>query len=186
MKKFFKILGVILGIFIVIIFFSYQFFFTKINFDKNIKDDQRIKNLDKKVFWNFGFEQINKPKKISTDFTIDGKPNDTINFTFHAYQSEKYRNIGQFQVHFSTGYNGINIFLYRLKNKFRTEIDEFSDNVVENENKKRYKIISEKLTLDKENYKKNDSVFGILEIQFEDLVNNSKTNSISYFRAKME
>lgn len=184
MKKLFKITGIILGIAILIIFFSYQFFFTKINFDENIKNDQRIKNLDKKVFWSFGLEQINKPKKISTDFTLDGKQNDTINFTFHASQSEKYKNIGQFQVYSSTGFNGINIFLYRLKNRFRTEIDEFSDNVVENE--KRFKIISQKLTLDKKNYKKNDSVFGKLEIRFEDLVNNSKTNSISYFRTKME
>lgn len=186
MKKFLKILGIILGISIVILFFSYQFFFTKINFDENIKNNQRIKNLDKKVFWSFGLEQIKKPKKISTDFTLDGKQNDTINFTFHASQSEEYRNIGEFQIHFSTGFNGINIFLYRLKNRFRTEIDEFSDNVVENENKKRYKIISQKLTLDKENYKKNDSVFGKLEIRFEDLENNFKTNSISYFRTKME
>lgn len=168
----------------MIIFFSYQFFFTKINFDENIKNDQRIKNLNKKVFWSLGIEQINKLDKISTDFTLDGKQKDTINFTFHASQSEKYKNIGQFQIHFSTGFNGINIFLYRLKNRFRTGIDEFSDNAVEN--KKRFKIISQKLTLDKENYKKNDSVFGKLEIQFEDLINNSETNSISYFRAKMK
>ena len=88
MREFLKILGIILGIFIVILFFSYQFFFTKINFDENIKNNQRIKNLDKKVFWSFRLEQIKKPKKISTDFTLDGKQNDTINFTFHASQSE--------------------------------------------------------------------------------------------------
>lgn len=186
MKRLLRILGNTLGIFVVIIFALFHFLFIEINYDKNIKNDQRIKNLDKKVFRSFGFEQISKSDRVSTDFTFDGKQKDTVNFTFHATQSNKCRNVGQFKIHSSTSFNGQNIFIYRLKNRFRTEIEEFSDNYVENEKKKRYKIISQHLILDKEHYNENDSVFGKLEIQFEDVFNNTTISSISYFQTKVQ
>ncbi|MBD8081886.1 hypothetical protein [Chryseobacterium caseinilyticum] len=185
MKKFFKYL---LLVFTILFILSCIFWITKFNsitVDSKISNSQQIKSLDRKIFWNFGF---NKPEKNSTDFAIGQKYGDTILFNCYALKSPKIKNLDIITFGFSTGYNGTNVVIFKYGNAFTVDVDDFSD--VERTDdffkQNQYKIIKQKLTLNKENYKTGDSIYGKLELK----IKNKETEQIEmasgYFRTEMK
>ncbi|SFI14263.1 hypothetical protein [Halpernia frigidisoli] len=173
MKKFFKIFVIIIAIIIIVITSLYFILFTKIEFQEKIASSKEIKNLDNKIFWDLGYY---KPEKISTDFSLGKKKNDTVCHDFSVSQNKNHSQIGYFRLSQSNGFGGNVIQIYKLGNRFRIEMEDVSDNVIENTSKKGYKILSQKLILDKKNYNIKDSIFGEIKIKFR----NNEDNSINY------
>lgn len=169
-------------VFFTIVGSLYFIFFSGIEFDSNISSSQKIKDLDKKVFWDFTYE---KPEKISTDYSVNQIGNDTVRYIFEASLSKKYIYIGQLTIDQSTGFAGNSVYIYILGNRFKVEIDDYSDNVSDDNSNKGYKILSQKIILDKENYQINDSIFGKIEIKFRDNKDNSINESSGFFRGKV-
>lgn len=183
MKKIFKILVIIFMVFFTMIGSLYFIFFSGIEFDSKISSSQKIKDLNKKVFWGFTYE---KSKKISTDYSVNQIGNDTVRYNFEASLSEKYNCIGQCTINQSTGFGGNSVYIYKVGNRFKVEIDDSYDNVADDNSNKGYKILSQKLILNKENYQINDSIFGKVEIKFRDNKDSSIKESSGFFRGKVQ
>ena len=162
---------------------SYFIFFTKIEFQRNISSSNEIKNLNDKIFWDLGFY---KPEKISTDFSLNKIKNNIATYDFNASQDKKCGQLEYFRLNQSTGFGGNLITIYRLGSRFRIEMEDFSDNEIQNNSKKGYKILSQKLILNKRNYNIKDSIYGKIEIKFRDNSNSLVNYGSGCFRTVME
>lgn len=183
MRKLFTILMIMIISVFLIMTLSYFFFFQKINIDSHISNSKEIKNLNKKIFWSLGYP---KQSEISTDYTCEINANDTVIYIFNAYLSPKFKSIGTLELATSTGYGGNKVNIYKIGNRFRVDINDYSDNIVEKDINKGYKILSKNLILDKENYKKNDSIFGRIQIKFLNKNTNLINESSGFFKGKLQ
>lgn len=136
--------------------------------DEKIKYSHEIDQLKSKklsVFYNFrkGTESAN------SDFYLNEKPdnNDEVFFTFYSQLAKRPIPLQFLTFNLSTGYNGVNVEIYKIGNRFRTEVNNFTDNASDT-NSTKYKILHTKLTLDKSDYKTGDSIFGKIKLEIEE------------------
>ncbi|MDY3363678.1 hypothetical protein JSO61_007030 [Riemerella anatipestifer] len=154
----------------------------KINIDKNIGKSINIKNLDKKVFDQTYL--IFDSTKVTTDFELFKNQNDTVTFSFSASKSPKSRNITLLNFNHSNGFTGVNINVTKFENHFFTSTESYTDNIGIFDFLKPEELVvkNQKLTLNKSEYKKGDSIFGKIELEIKSTPNNEMLNSKGYFR----
>ena len=184
-----KILKNTLLIILIISILGILYFLSKwnrINIDKNIGKSKEIKNLNSKVFDHtfLIFDTV----KVKTDFEISGNVSDTVTFNFNASKSPKSKNLDFLTFNSGDGFAGVNINVLKYKNFFYTSAETYTDvkrtfDFLESE---RYQIKKQKLTLNKSEFKKGDSIFGKIELQIKFNPTNEIINSKGYFRSKIE
>lgn len=178
MKIFFKIFLVFFCSILVGIISCYYIFLSPVQFDKSISKSKAIKDLDKKIYWSF-YKDLKQ--EVTTDFTLEKNKGDTVIYQCTFNRFNEFPKIENINFHFTTGFNGNQVNIYRIGNRFLTKINDFSDNET-GEQEKRFKILSQKLVLNQREYKANDSIFGSLEIKFLDYQNNSTNKAVGNFR----
>jgi len=139
-----------------------------ISIDEKIKYSHEIDQLKSKklsVFYSFG----KGTESVNTDFYLKEKPdnNDEVFFRFYSQLAKKPIPLQFLTFNLSTGYNGVRVEIYKIGNRFRTEINNFTDNASETESTE-YKILHQELTLDKGDYKTGDSIFGKIKLEIEE------------------
>lgn len=186
MKKIIKYTSLgILTIFILLI----AYFFSKcnkINIDQNIAKSSGINSLNSKVFDQsfIMFDSAN----VRTDFEIFEKKNDTVNFNFSVHKSPISENIFSMDFSSGDGFSGVNVNILKYRNFSYATIESYTDNkrmfdFLESDN---YTVKKQKLTLNKSQYKKGDSIFGKIELQIKFNPNDSIYNAKGCFRSIIE
>ena len=158
----------------------------RINIDENIGKSQEIKNLDSKVFDHTFL--IFDSTKVQTDFKIFANKNDTVTFNFNASKSPKLENIETLIFNSGDGFAGVNINILKYKNFFYTSAENYTDakRTFDFLESGRYQVKKQKLTLNKSEYNKGDSIFGKIELQIKFTPTNEIINSNGYFRGIIE
>ena len=158
----------------------------KINYDENINNLKGIEILDKKVFQNF---YINSDSaKIKTDFELFENKSDTVNFNFSSTLNPKHPNLLFLKFNSGDGYSGVNINILKYKNYFYTTAETYTDVISTFDflDSDPYIIKKQKLTLDRSNYKKGDSIFGKIELEIKFTPNDSVYYAKGYFRSLID
>lgn len=184
-----KILKNTLLIFLIITILGILYFLSKwnrINIDENIGKSRDIKNLNSKVFDHTFL--ILDTAKAKTDFKISENESDTVTFNFNASKSPKIENLDSFIFNRGDGFAGVNINVLKYKNFFYTSTETYTDvkKIFDFLESERYDIKKQKLTLNKSEFKKGDSVFGKIELQIKFKPTNEIINSKGFFRSKIE
>lgn len=185
MKKILRIFAVIISFFIVILIGVFFYFFNnKIVIDSQIKKDLAIKNLNHKIL--FSFYDNPKEKSVTTDFYFDEKlQNDTV---FYQCRFEETGILNTKIISFVSGdgFSGLKINITKFGNFFRTDIENYTDNLNDT-NLTKYNVKKQTLTLDKNNYKKGDSIYGKINLKVikESQNGNEEYESFGYFKTKL-
>lgn len=132
----------------------------KINIDKNLDKSSGINNLNSKVF-DQAFIMFDSAT-VRTDFEIFEKEDDTVNFNFNVHKSPNSENIYFMTFNSGDGISGVNVHVHKYRNFSYTSIESYTDNnsVSDFLKSDRYTLKKQKLTLNKSQYKKGDSIFG--------------------------
>ncbi|MCU7617076.1 hypothetical protein NZ698_07695 [Chryseobacterium sp. PBS4-4] len=167
----------------IVYFFSK---WNKVNIDENIGKSKGINNLNSKVF-DHAFI-IFDSAKVRTDFEIFEKKDDTVSFNLNINKSLTTENIYSLIFNSGDGFSGVNISVLKYRNFFYTSAESYSDDESLSGfgKSERYTIIKQKLTLDKSEYKRGDSVFGKIELQIKFNPTDSIMDSKGYFRSIIE
>ena len=189
LSKLTKKLKYIFLIIITVSFLGIVYFISKwnkIDIDKNIGKSRAVKNLNSKVF-DPAFIMLDSAK-IRTDLEIFGRKDDTISFNLNITKSVRSDHIYFLNFNSGDGFTGVNITVSKFGNFFYTSSEFYTDNkrmfdFLESE---RYTVKKQKLTLDKSQYKKGDSIFGKIELQIKFNPTDSITNAKGYFRSIIE
>jgi len=155
----------------------------KINVDDNIGKSTGIKTLDKKVFDHTYL--IFDSTKVKTDFEIYKKLSDTVTFNFSANKNPNYSNLTLLTFNSGDGFAGVNINVVKYKSFFYASSESYTDNkrTFDFLEPERYIIKNQKLTLNKTQYKKGDSIYGKIELEIKFTPTNEIVNSEGYFRS---
>lgn len=158
----------------------------KISYDENIDKSKGIKILDKKIFQNFFLNS--DLAKVKTDFELFENKSDTVSFNFNSTLNPKYPNLLILRFNRGDGYSWININVLKYKNYFYTTAESYTDVVSTSDflESEPYIIKQQKLTLNKSNYKKGDSIYGKIELEIKFTPNDSIYNAKGYFRSLIE
>jgi hypothetical protein len=181
--KFLFLLFSFIAISVIIYFFAK---WSKVNHDNNISNSIGIKNLDKKIFDQTYL--ILDSTRVKTDFEIFKKANDTVSFNFNANKNSEHPNLLTLHLNSGDGFAGVNVEVYKYKNFFYTSVESYTDNrktfdFLEPDS---YVVKKQKLTLNKSDYKKGDSIFGKIELEIKFTPNDSIYNSTGYFKNIVE
>ena len=151
----------------------------KVNIDYNISKDLIYKLLDKqKEIFSATEKEDSLSKRTSDVSYFRGKKidiNKTENSKFNNCRAYYFRsdtlsiNIG-----FSNGFSGRGFVIKYKNEKFYTEAYRHTDMIIEGLVKPIHKIVYQKLTLDKVNYKLGDSLYGKIEFKSIETENNGK------------
>ncbi|WP_143106482.1 hypothetical protein [Chryseobacterium formosense] len=165
------------------------YFFSKcnnINIDENLENSSGINNLNSKVF-DQAFIMFDSAK-VRTDFEIFEKEDDTVNFNFDVHKSPNSENIYSMTFNSGDGFSGVNVHILKYRNFSYTSIESYNDNKSMFDFLKfdRYTLKKQKLTLNKSQYKKGDSIFGKIELQIKFNPTDSIFTSKGYFRSIIE
>jgi|GEM_PF-1707514 len=183
MKKVLKfIFPSILLIFILgIVYFLSKW--KKVNIDENIGKSAEIKQLDKKNFDSLFL--IFDSTKVNTDFEIFENKSNTVTFNFDVNKSSKFPNTTFLNFNSGDGFSGVNVNVTKYKKFFHSSIKSYSDVVGTFDflNSDKYAIKTQKLTLNKSEYNKGDSIYGKIELQIEFKPDHSIYSSKGYFRS---
>lgn len=190
MIKVLKKIGIIALILFLVLGLSFLLVFpNKISVNEKIKFTPEIKKLKtKKINPLFTIDGISK--EANTDFYLDYKPENKneVSFRFHANLNEKPIKFETLIFSLSTGFNGTSVEVYKINNRFKTIVSDFTDNTAQ-EKLTDYKILSQELTLDRINYKRGDSIFGKIKLEIEEKrTDDTKAKYISqgYFKYKIK
>lgn len=165
----------ILCVFCLIIIYS--FIFKSVSIDRSIKQ-KALQELNSKKYFSF----FDNNTKVTTDFSLEQDKTDTVYWQCTINEA----NILKFiDFHVGDGYSGMNISLIKLANRYRISIQDYTDNL--NSVNSKYEIIHQNLTLDKENYKKGDSIFGRIDLKILEKRNKEKLihTAGGYFKGKV-
>ena len=190
MKKILKIFTFIVIFLIVIVSVAFLVLFrNKISVNENIKFSPEIQNLKLKRLNPF-FNLAGQKESENTDFYLDYKSENKneVSFRFHANLNEKPIKFETLIFSLSSGFNGTSVEVYKINNRFKTIVSDFTDNAAQ-DNLTEYKILSQELTLDKINYKRGDSIFGKIKLEIEEKsTDDTKTKYLSqgYFKYKIK
>lgn len=184
-----KTLKFFIFIIISIIILGITYFLSKwneITVDKNIGKSIEIKNLDKKKF-NHTY-LIFDSTKVKTDFELFEIKNGTVSFNFDASKSSKYQSITSLRFNSGDGFSGVDIGVLKYKKKFFCYAESYTDNIGAFDFLKPeiYTIKKQKLTLNKIEYNKGDSIFGKIELEIKFKPNDSIYSAKGYFRGIVE
>ena len=155
------ILFLILGLSFLLVFPN------KISVSEKIKFEPEMNKLQTKKI-NPLFNIGGNSNEANTDFYLDYKPENEndVSFMFHANLNEKPKFL-TLNYRLSTGFNGTSVKVYKINNRFKTIVSDFTDNTAQ-EKLTEYKVLSQELTLDKINYKRGDSIFGKIKLEIEE------------------
>jgi hypothetical protein len=152
----------------------------KVNIDYNISKDLIYKQLDKQKEIFSATEKQDSSKKRTSDVSyFRGKKidlNKSENSKFNNCRAYYFRsdtlsiNIG-----FSNGFSGRGFIIKYKNEKFYTEAYHHTDMIIEGLVEPTHKIVYQKLTLDKVNYKLGDSLYGKIEFKSIETENNGET-----------
>ena len=190
MKKILKIFTFIVVFLIVIVGVAFLVLFSnKISVNENIKFSPEIQNLKFKRLDPF-LNLVGQKESPNTNFYLDYKPENKneVSFRFSANLNEKPIKFETLIFSLSTGFNGTSVEVYKINNRFKTIVSDFTDNAAQ-EKLTKYKILSQELTLDKINYKRGDSIFGKIKLEIEEKrTDDTKTKYLSqgYFKYKIK
>ncbi|UZT97930.1 hypothetical protein ODZ84_22635 [Chryseobacterium fluminis] len=167
----------------IVYFFSK---WNKIDIDENIGKSREINDLNSKVF-DPAFLMFDSAK-IRTDFEIFEKEDDTVSFNLKINKSLRSENIYSLTFKSGDGFSGINIDVLKYRNFSYTSAEFYTDDksMFDFINSGRYTLKKQKLTLNKSQYKKGDSIFGKIELQIKFNPTDSIVNSRGYFRSIIE
>jgi hypothetical protein len=166
----------------------------KVNIDSNISKDLVYKELDKQKEIFAGFEKKDSLGKRTSDVSyFSGKKinlNDTKYSKFNNCRAYYFFNDTlSINIGFSNGFTGRGFIIKYKNKKFYTEGYYSTDVIIEGEIEPTHKIVYQKLTLDKTNYKVGDSLFGKIEFKSIEKNNNSGETTEhfgkGYFRTKV-
>lgn len=176
---------IILAVSILGIFYFFSKW-NKISIDENIGKSRGINNLNSKVF-DHAFI-IFDSAKIRTDFEIFETRDDTVYFNLNINKSLRSENIYSLTFNSGDGFSGVNISILKYRNFFYTSAESYTDDksLFDFVKSERYTVKKQKLTLDKSQYKKGDSIFGKIELQIKFKPTDSIVNSKGYFRSIIE
>jgi len=184
MKKTLKIFVVIFSFLIMFLIGVFFYFFNnKIVVDAQIKKDLAIKNLNNKIL--FSFYDNPKEKSVTTDFYFDEKPqNDTV-FYQCRFEETGILNTKIISFVFGDGFSGLKINVTKFGNFFRTDIENYTDNLNDS-NLPKYHVKKQSLILDKNSYNKGDSIYGKINLKVIEIQNQNKEyESFGYFKTKL-
>lgn len=151
--------------------------FKHINIDNNIKQ-KALQELNSKKYFSF----FDNNTKVTTDFSLEKNKMDTVYWQCTVNEA----NILKFiDFHLGDGYSGMKISLIKLASRYTISIKDYTDNL--NSVNSKYEIIHQKIILDKENYKKGDSIFGRVDLKILEKQNKEKFihNAGGYFKGKI-
>ncbi|MCY0970823.1 hypothetical protein ACM642_17200 [Chryseobacterium sp. CY353] len=189
LSKLTKSLKYIFRIIITILFLGTVYFvskWNKIDIDKNIGKSREVNNLNSKVF-DPAFIMYD-PAKIRTDLEIFERKGDTVSFNLNITKSLRSDHIYFLNFNSGDGFTGVNLKVSKFGHFFYTSSEYYTDSksMLDFLESERYTVKKQKLTLDKSQYKKGDSIFGKIELQIKFNPTDSITNSKGYFRSIIE
>lgn len=152
----------------------------KVNIDSKISKDLIYKQLDKQKEIFSAIEEQDSSRKRTSDVSyFSGKKIDlnetkyskNNNCRAYYFRSDTLSiNIG-----ISNGFSGRGFIIKYKNEKFYTEAYRSTDMIIEGEVEPTHKIVYQKLTLDKVNYKLGDSLYGKIEFKSIETESNGKT-----------
>lgn len=152
----------------------------KVNIDSNISKDIIYKELDKQKEIFSAIEQQDSSRKRTSDVSYFSKKKIDLNKTKYS----KLNNCRAYYFHsdtlsinigFSNGYSGRGFIIKYKNEKFYTEAYRLTDIIIEGEIEPKHKIVYQKLTLDKANYKLGDSLYGKIDFKSIETTDNGET-----------
>ena len=166
----------------------------KASIDPNISKELIFKKLDKQKEIFSGLDNKDSLGKRTSDVSyFSGKKinlNDTKYSKFNNCRAYYFFNDTlSINIGFSNGFTGRGFIIKYKNKKFYTEGYYSTDVIIEGEIEPTHKIVYQKLTLDKTNYKVGDSLFGKIEFKSIEKDNNNQETTEhfgkGYFRTKV-
>jgi hypothetical protein len=154
MKKWVFSVTLILVLFLVIYFY---FFNSETVINRSVKEVANSE-LNTKVFYS-----SNQSRKVSTDFDLYGKSPDSVYSIVNSACTINKFPLQYFTISAGDGFSGIQLKIYNLLGRNNIKLEQYSDNL--NSKLPKYKILEQKLILDKYNYDQGDSIFGRIELK---------------------
>ena len=158
--------------------------------DSQISQDSVFNRMDtEKEIFSFHERDTSMKKtsdvQYSYDDTQDDKYSKFNNCRAYFYKSDTLTiNIG-----IGNGFSANGFIIKYKSNKFFTKPYFFTDQIMEGESEPTYKLIYQKLTLDKSNYKIGDSLYGKIDfksIEYDGFFKKIKHSGKGYFRSKIK
>lgn len=184
-----RILKIFLLTFSGILFLGILYFLSKWNriyVDEKFGQSQSIKNLNKKVYDPTFL--IFDSTTVKTDLELFENHSDTVTFNFSANKSPRSSKLTFLNFNSGDGFAGVNINVIKYKNFSYASAESYTDNIGPFDflKSQRYIIKKQKLTLNKSEYNKGDSIYGMIELEIKFTPTNEVVTSKGHFRSVVD